>query len=96
MKLCQYLLIIGNLTAEADACLKNYTPYILQGDNVLCVFIYVCYFRTVVSCSPGKAEGNLRRTFMFTPQHGLCLLPDPHCELRMSMGFNGVMLHFMP
>ena len=71
------------LPDEVDSCLINYTPDIMQGDHVFCVFMCVCYFSTVVACFPGKAERKLRRTFIFTPQHDLCMPPDPHCEPRV-------------
>lgn len=87
MKLYRHLFIIENLTAEVDSFSTNYTPDIMQVDSVVFVFIYLCV-TLVQYCPPfqGKQRKS-RRTFIFTPQHGLCLLPEPHYELRMSVGF---------
>lgn len=70
-KLCQYLLIIGNLIAEVDPCLTNYTSDMFQEDNVFCAFIYLCV-TLVMSCFLEKTERVSRRTFIFTPWDMAC------------------------
>lgn len=78
------LFIIENPTAKVDSFSTN---WVVQVGSVVCVFIYLCV-TLVRYCPPfqGKQRKS-RRTFIFIPPHGLCLLLEPHYELRMSVGF---------
>lgn len=49
--------------------------------------LYVCmllYYSSVLLSRESSEE--LKKTFIFMSQHAVCL-PDPHCELKMSVGF---------
>lgn len=77
-------MIIGNLKAEVDPYSTNNTLDIMQGGVCVCLYVCMLLYSSVLLSRENREE--LKKTFLFMSQHGV-YLPNPHCELEMSVGF---------